>query len=66
MVTALIRAFAALPTPPLRRVVGLSLTLAAASFLPLAAGAALFLDSSAALGWQPLRWLVDLLGEVGI
>ena len=62
MFTALFRALAALPRPPLRRVVALSLALAATSFVLLAAGTALLIDSSLALSWRPLQWLVDLLG----
>jgi uncharacterized protein involved in cysteine biosynthesis len=66
MLAALIRAFAALPTPPLRRVVLLSLALALASFALLWAGAAALLDRTALFGWAALNWLVNILGALAV
>ena len=48
--------------PALRRVVGLSLALATASFAGLWFTLAIVLDHNARFGWRPLDWLVDLLG----
>jgi len=66
MLRALLRAVAALPTPPLRRVVLLSLTLAVATFALLWVGAAILLDHAALFGWAPLNWLVNLLGALAV
>ena len=65
MLAALFRAFAALPTPPLRRVVLLSLALALTSFTVLWFGAAVLLDHTAFFGWAALNWLVNILGYPG-
>jgi uncharacterized protein involved in cysteine biosynthesis len=66
MPTALLRAFAALPTPPLRRTVLLSLAIAIATFAFLALGAAVCLDNARWFGWAPLNWLVDLFGVLAV
>jgi len=66
MLAALLRAFAALPTPPLRRVVLLSLVLAVASFVALWVGAAVLLDRTALFGWAALNWVVDILGALAV
>lgn len=66
MLTALLRAFAALPTPPLRRVVLLSLAVAIGTFALLALGAAACLDNARWFGWPPLNWLVDILGALAM
>jgi CysZ protein len=66
MLLALARAFANLLTPALRRVVGLSLALAAASFVVLWVAVAIVLDHSARFAWRPLDWLVDLLGTLAV
>jgi CysZ protein len=66
MFTALARALADLFSPPLRRVVGLSLAIAIASFTIVWIAAALALDHMTWIGWRPLHWLVDLLGMVGV
>jgi len=66
MLAALLRAFAALPTPPLRRVVLLSLMLAVASFVALWVGAAVLLDRTALFGWAALNWVVDILGALAV
>ena len=64
MVFALFRAFGNLFAPALRRIVGLSLALAAASFVVLWLALAIVLDHGARFGWRPLDWVVDLLGAV--
>jgi CysZ protein len=66
MFTALARALADLFSPPLRRVVGLSLAIAIASFTIVWIAAALALDHMTWISWRPLHWLVDLLGMVGV
>jgi CysZ protein len=66
MFTALARALADLFSPPLRRVVGLSLAIAIVSFMIVWLAAALALDHVPWIPWRPLHWLVDLLGFVGV
>jgi CysZ protein len=66
MLNALFRAIEALFSPPLRRVVVLSLAIAIASFIVLWIGVALALQHLPTIGWRPLDWLVDLLGVVGV
>jgi uncharacterized protein involved in cysteine biosynthesis len=66
MFAALLRAFAALPTPPLRRVVMLSLALAVASFALLWLGAGFLLDRAALFDWAALNWLVNILGGLAV
>lgn len=66
MLTALLRAFAALPTPPLRRAVLLSLTLAVATFAALWAGAAVCLHNAQLFGWTALNWIAEILGGLAV
>jgi CysZ protein len=66
MLTALCRALAELFSPPLRRVVGLSLALAVLVFTFVWLGVAVLLDHTAIVGWRPLHWAIDLLGIVGV
>jgi uncharacterized protein involved in cysteine biosynthesis len=66
MPTALFRALVELFSPPLRRVVGLSLAIAVIVFTLLWLGVALLLDHTSLVGWAPLRWAIDLLGVVGV
>src|SRR5438552_6788829 len=66
MVTALYRAVSALATPTMRRVVALSLGLAAATFAALWLAVAVFLYNSVIFDWQPLNWLVELLGGLAV
>jgi CysZ protein len=66
MVTALLRAIAALGAPPMRRIVVLSLTLAILSFAVLWLTVAVILYHGAWFDWRPLNWLVDLLGGLGV
>lgn len=66
MIIALCRAFAELFTPPLRRIIALSLGLAVASFALLWLLVAFLLAHSARFGWAPLTWIVDLLGVLTV
>ena len=66
MLNALLRAIEALCSPPLRRLVVLSLAIAIASFIVLWIGVALVLQHLPTIGWRPLDWLIDLLGVVGV
>lgn len=66
MVTALLRAIAALGAPPMRRIVVLSLTLAVLSLAVLWLAVAVILYHAAWFDWRPLNWLVDLLGGLGV
>src|SRR5271165_5116350 len=66
MVTALGRALALLPTPPMRRVMALSLGLAVATFAALWLAVATVLVNTALFDWRPLNWLVDLLGGLAV
>lgn len=66
MVTAFLRALAALSTPPLRRVVALGLGLAVLTFALLWLAIAAVLYDTALFAWRPLDWLVDLLGGVAV
>jgi CysZ protein len=62
MLTALIRAVAALSAPAMRRVVALSLGLSVLTFALLWLALAAVLYRTALFAWRPLDWLVDLLG----
>jgi len=66
MVFALASAFANLFAPALRRIVGLSVALAVASYVVLWVAVAIVLDHSARFAWRPLDWLVDLLGTLAV
>jgi uncharacterized protein involved in cysteine biosynthesis len=66
MLAALIRAIEELFTPPLRRVVALSLALAVASFAALWIGIAILVHNTTLFGWWPLDWLIDLFGALAI
>jgi len=66
MLAALIRAIEELFTPPLRRVVVLSLALAVASFAVLWIGIAILVHNTTLFGWWPLDWLIDLFGALAI
>lgn len=66
MLIAFCRALSALAMPPMRRVVVLSLGLAVLTFTVLwLAVAGVFYDA-AFFKWQPLDWLVDLLGGLAV
>src|SRR5437660_5965305 len=66
MLSALIRAVEEVFTPPLRRVVVLSLALALASFAALWIGLAILVHNTSLFGWWPLDWLIDLFGALAI
>src|ERR1044071_8108490 len=66
MVTALLRAFADLSSPALRRVVALGMVLAILILAALWTGVAIALDHTRLFGWGPLDWAVDLLGAVAV
>ena len=66
MLVALLRAFADLSHPALRRVVVLGLGIALASFAVLWIGVGFALHCTALFDWRPLNWLVDLLGAVAV
>ena len=66
MLTALIRAVEEVFTPPLRRVVVLSLGFALASFAVLWFGLAILVHNTSVFGWWPLDWLIDVFGAFAI
>jgi uncharacterized protein involved in cysteine biosynthesis len=66
MLFALLRAFADLSSPALRRVAGLGLAVALACFVVLWVGVGVVLDHTALFDWRPLNWLVNLLGAVAV
>jgi len=66
MVTALVRAVAALSAPPLRRIVGLGLGLSALTFALVWLAAAVALYNTALFSWRPLDWLLGLLGGLAV
>src|SRR5580658_2257525 len=66
MFTALACALADVFSPPLRRVVALSLAIAIVSFTMVWLAAALALDQMTLVRWWPLHWLADLLGMAGV
>jgi CysZ protein len=66
MVFALARAFANLFTPALRRIVGLSIAFAVASYVVLWVAVAIVLDHSARFAWRPLDWFVEFMGTLAV
>ncbi len=66
MLIALGRALGILATPPMWRVVALSLGLAVITFLLLWLGVAGFLYDTTLFEWRPLNWLLDLLGGLAV
>ena len=62
MLTAFCRALYVLSTPPMRRVVVLSLGFALLTFTLLWLGIAGVLYYTALFEWRPLNWLLDLMG----
>jgi uncharacterized protein involved in cysteine biosynthesis len=66
MLAALCRSFAELSAPSLRRIVGLCLPIAVASFILLWLVIAFVLPHSIHALWQPLGWLVQLLATGGV
>jgi CysZ protein len=66
MLSALLRAFAALSAPALRRVVALGLGFSALSFALLWLAIAVILHDWVRFFWPPLDWLVEILGGVAV
>jgi uncharacterized protein involved in cysteine biosynthesis len=66
MLIALYRAVCALSTPPLRRIVALSLALAALTFALLWLAVAGVLYNTALFDWRPLNWLADVMGGLAV
>jgi CysZ protein len=66
MVSALLRAFADLSAPPVRRLTMLGLALALASFIGVWTVVAVLLARTALFEWGPLNWLVDVLGGLAV
>jgi hypothetical protein len=66
LLTALSRALAALPTPPLRRVLALGFGLSAVTFALLWAVLATVVFPTAVFSWRPLNWLLDLTGGLAV
>jgi uncharacterized protein involved in cysteine biosynthesis len=66
MITALLRAIEEVFTPPLRRVVAVSLALATASFAALCAAVAMALHNTTLFGWWPIDSLVEVLGVLAV
>jgi CysZ protein len=66
MFVAFCRAVYALSTPPMRRIVGLSLGLAVLSFAVLWLAVAGLLYNTAFFEWRPLNWVVDLMGGLAV
>jgi CysZ protein len=66
VVTALLRAVAALSLPPLRRVVAFGLGLSVMTLALLWAAVAAILYDTAFFTWRPLNWVIDLLGGFAV
>jgi CysZ protein len=66
MLIALYRAVYALSTPPLRRIVALSLVLALLTFVLLWLAVASVLYNTALFEWRPLNWLTDVMGGLAV
>ncbi len=66
MVSALVRAFADLLAPAVRRLTAFGLALALASFMLVWTVIAILLARTAPFEWGPLNWLVDILGGLAV
>lgn len=66
MLTALFRALYAVSTPPLRRIVALSLALAVLTFALLWLAVAGVVYNVTFFEWRPLNWLADLMGGLAV
>jgi uncharacterized protein involved in cysteine biosynthesis len=66
MLTALLRALAALAVPALRRVVALGLGFAVLTFALLWVAVSAALYHWAVFSWRPLNWLLDILGSLAV
>jgi CysZ protein len=66
MISALLRAFADLSAPAVRRWAAIGLALAVASFLLVWTAIAILLARTAPFEWGPLNWLTDILGGLAV
>ena len=66
MLNAFFRAVGDLFSPPLRRVVALSLAIAIATFIVVWIVVAFALGHLPTVGWRAVNWLIDLVGAVGV
>jgi uncharacterized protein involved in cysteine biosynthesis len=66
MPNAFFRALGDLISPPLRKVVALSLAIAVVTFVVLWIVVALALAHLPTVGWRVVNWLIDLAGAVGV
>ena len=66
MIFALLRAFADLSAPRVRRLALLGFMVALASFVALWIGVAILLGRSTLFAWGPLDWLTDILGGLAV
>ena len=66
VITALLRAVAALSLPPLRRVVAFGLGVSLITFVLLWAAVGALFYNIAFFSWRPLNWFVDLLGGFAV
>lgn len=66
MLTALLRTFRELFSPPLRRIVALCLAIATACFIAVWIVVAFVLAHLPTVGWRVVNWLIDLFSIVGV
>jgi CysZ protein len=66
MLNAYFRALGDLFSPPLRKVIVLSLAIAIATFIALWIVVALALGHLPTVGWRAVNWLIDLVGTIGV
>ena len=66
MLRALFRALGELFSPPLRRVVALSLGISICCFVGVLIGVVIALDHLPTIDWRPLNWVIDLLSLAGV
>jgi CysZ protein len=66
MLNAFFRALGDLFSPPLRKVIVLSLAIAIATFIALWIVVALALGHLPTVGWRAVNWLIDLVGMIGV
>jgi CysZ protein len=66
MLSAFSRALGDLFSPPLRKVLALSLAIAIATFIVLWIVVAFALGHLPTVGWRAVNWLIDLVGAIGV
>src|ERR1051325_1123000 len=66
MVSALLRAFADVSSPGVRRFTVLGLALALACFMLIWTAVAILLARTSLFEWGPLNWLVDIVGGFAV